>query len=41
MPDALPATTLPLYPGYGTGTKNAGLHTQWRGCGKEGQSDKN
>jgi len=31
-PDALPAATLPLYPGLGQApTKYAGLHTQWRG----------
>jgi len=29
--DALLATTLPLYSWLGTGTKYAGLHTQW--CG--------
>jgi len=30
MPDALPAATLPLS-WLGTGTKYAGLHTQWLG----------
>jgi len=32
-PDALLATTYPIYPGLGvgTGTKYAGLHSQWLG----------
>ena len=28
-PDALPATTLPIYPGSGQAQKYAGLHTPW------------
>jgi len=31
MPDAFPATTLPIYPGLGQAPKYAGLHTQWLG----------
>jgi len=32
MPDALPAATVPNYPGLGQAcTKYAGLHTQWLG----------
>jgi len=29
MPDALPATTLPIYPGSEQVQKYAGLHTPW------------
>ena len=30
MSDALPAATLPIYPGLGQTQENAGLHTPWR-----------
>jgi len=35
MPDALPAATLPIYPGLGQAQEYAGLHTPW--LGKENQ----
>ena len=31
MPDALPATTIPIYPGLGQAQEYAGLHTPWLG----------
>jgi len=31
MPDALPAATLPIYPGVGRAQEYAGLHTPWLG----------
>jgi len=30
-PDALPAATLPIYPGLGQAQEYAGLHTPWLG----------
>jgi len=34
-PDALPAATLPIYPGLGQAQEYAGLHTPWLGYPKE------
>jgi len=31
MPDALPAATLPIYPGLGQAQEYAGLHSPWLG----------